>query len=89
MPNVIENKLKTYLCHCHHAIVVQDTQNFAMILLENARLPTSAFNNIVSLVVASAKEGAIANSNVSHIQESKLRQLQTGLDCIITDWSKL
>lgn len=49
---------KTYLNHSHASHAMHDTQNFAMILLENVSLPAATFNIIVSLLVESAKEGA-------------------------------
>lgn len=45
-----------YLNYCHSANVLQDTQSLAMILLENARLPTSTFNTVVGLLVGGARE---------------------------------
>lgn len=46
---------QAYLNHCHSGSDSQDSQNFAMILLENANLPASTYNNIVSILVGGAK----------------------------------
>lgn len=46
---------QTYLNHCYAGNTSQDSQNFAMLLLENANLPTSTFNNLVSILIADAK----------------------------------
>lgn len=45
-----------YLSYCIASQIRQETQKFAMVLLENSKLPTSNFNTIVSLLVADAKE---------------------------------
>lgn len=78
---------QTYLHHCDSSNVLQNTQNFAMILLEDARLPIYTFNNIFRVLAAGAKEGMHSTSTFFNIHEDKLKELQTGLDNIQADWN--
>ena len=41
-----------YLNHCDTATIQQDSQNFAMLLLENARIPASVYSSIITRLVS-------------------------------------
>lgn len=46
---------QTYFKDCYSSKAVQDMHNFALILLESAKLLSSTFDSIISLLVAGAK----------------------------------
>lgn len=43
-----------YLNHCDAVAAEQDSQNFAMLLLENAKVPSSVYSTMITQMVASA-----------------------------------
>lgn len=57
-----------------------------MIFLENAYLPTSTFNEIVSLFVASAKENQNDTQTVHTIKNGRLTELQTEVHTLKIEW---
>lgn len=57
-----------------------------MILLENAKLPTSTWNNIVVLLVAGAKEGNKEKVTNYEVHEDKSIILQSHMKKLKTDW---
>lgn len=77
---------QNYHIHFHSSHAMQDTENFAMIVLENAKLPTSTFNNIGSLLVSGAKEGNKENVTNYEVHEEKLIILQNHMEKLKADW---
>lgn len=49
-----QNLALDYLNHCDATAAEQDSQNFAMLLLENAKIPASVYSTVVTQLVASA-----------------------------------
>lgn len=79
---------QTYLNHCHSANVVQDTENLATNLLQNALLSTSAFNNIFSLLVADAKERIQNEQVICSLPKEMFGVLESDLALIRGNWDK-
>ena len=61
-----QGKAKQYLNMCNASQSVHESQNFAVLLLENAKLPSATFNNIVTQLVTKSlnKNDTISNSTV-------------------------
>lgn len=61
-------------------------QKCPMILLENTKLATTTFNNIVSLLVPRAKEGNNSKNISYDIHEDQLTALEDHMKKLRTDW---
>ena len=52
-----------YLNHCDTATIQQDSQNFAMMLLENAMLPDTVYSSIITRLVSTISTQRSSNGN--------------------------
>lgn len=52
-----------YLNHCSSSSTEKDSQNFAMLLLENADIPSTVYSSIVTQLVSKANERGQANDD--------------------------
>lgn len=50
-----------YLNHCDTATIQQDSQNFAMLLLENAKIPASVYSSIITRLVSTVTSRSEGN----------------------------
>lgn len=76
-----------YLNHCRSRDTNQDSQNFAMLLLENARLTTSTFNNIVSILIADAKNKSDTQIEVVCMSKTKYNAIESSCKESIELWN--
>lgn len=57
-----------------------------MILLQNANLPAFPFNNMICLLVASAKEGSNTDQIIFNLHSAELSELQEDLASLKKEW---
>ena len=79
---------QTYLSHCYAGNTSQDSQSFAMLLLENANLPSSTFNNIVSILIADAKDKSRPTAKYFKIAKEKFATIEDSFENAIDVWKK-
>lgn len=79
---------QTYLNHCYAGNTSQDSQNFAMLLLENAKLPSSTFNNIVSILIADAKDKTRLLKKFFNIPREKFSAIEKSFETAINLWNR-
>ena len=61
-----------YLNHCDTAIIQQDSQNFAMMLLENARIPASVYSSVMRRLVSTITSRSEATNKILVISKDRL-----------------
>lgn len=75
---------QTYLNHCYAGNTSQGSQDLPMLLLENAKLPSSTFNNIVSILIADAKD----KSRSLNIPMYKFKAIEESFEKAIGMWNR-
>ena len=61
-----------YLNHCDTATIQQDSQNFAMMLLENARIPASVYSSVITRLVSMITSRSQATNKIFIISKDRL-----------------
>lgn len=77
---------QTYLNHFYEGDTWQDSQNFAMFLLENANLPSSTFNNINSILIVDAKDKRRSNVRFFKITKETFATIGRSFEEAIEVW---
>ena len=70
---------QTYLNHCRAGENTQQSQIFAMLLFENSILPTTVYNNVITVVILDAKAKHKNHDAVIAVKESAISDLMEKL----------
>ena len=74
---------QTYLNHCHAGDTTQQSQVFAMLLFENAKLPTTVYNSVITVVIADAKSRQKDREEGIYVKSSAFAALNENLKTVM------
>ena len=81
--NRFEAIARRYLNNCSYMTALQDSQNFAMLILENANLPDESYNTVISQTVTKAKERGISEEPVVSVPQEIFKKLKEEHDACL------
>ncbi|PXF46073.1 hypothetical protein BWQ96_04173 [Gracilariopsis chorda] len=65
-----------YLNHCDTGTIQQDSQNFAMILLENAKIPASVYSSVITRLVSTITSRSETTNKIFVISKDRLTEIR-------------